>query len=177
MIRSTLTSKGRLLDNLLAYAESFTENVNQTHAEVAAEYQAGLLDELQYQPDKRSFPSDYPIEWTSDAQRKFYWANIGQAPYQRTGAAVAGWIIANDGNGKTVIANNNPAALYIWGSLSRSNPGAHQQLFNLITGYIPAYQTVQVWSQDIAAEIIKRIHDQFGDLGSATVSSRAYTRP
>lgn len=176
LIRSTFTAKGHLLDDLAAYVSSFQESVNQTLAEVTEENSPDILNELQYQPDKRSYPGDYPIEWTSEAQRKYYWAVIGQAPYQRTGSAAAGWVVVNDGNGRTVIANNDPSALWVYGSLAKSNPGEHQQLFNLITGYIPAYETVQVWTRDIADEIVKRIHDQFQELGSVSVSSRAYTR-
>jgi len=177
MIRATFTSKGRLLDDLSAYLASLQENVNATQAAVADEIAPTIVDELGYTPDKRSYPDEYPLPWTSNAQRKWYFANIAEMPYVRSSPGIgAGWIVTNDGNGKTVIANNEPGSLYVYGSLSRSNPGAHQQLFNLITGFPEAYKTVRYWGEYIADETFARIKQQFGDLGSVTTTSRAYTR-
>lgn len=177
MIRASFTSKGKLLDNLSAYLASLQENVNQTQKQVVEEVEPTATDELSFTPDKRSYPGDYPIEWTSEAQRRYYFAAIGQTPYIRQTPGIgAGWIVTNDGNGKTVIANNEPGSLYVYGSLSISNPGAHQQLFNAITGFPQAYKTVRYWGKYIADETFARIHQQFGDLGSVTTSSRAYTR-
>ena len=178
MIRSTLTQRGNLLGDLLAYVTSFQEEVNQTQADVVTELTPDILDELGYTPDKRSYPDEYPLPWTSDLQRRWYGANIGEYPYIRTGGTAAGWIVTNDGAGNTVIANNTPGALYVYGSLAKTNPGAHQQLFNLITGWPNGYESVKFWTDAIIDETVARIDEQFKGLAGVSVTSRtrAYTR-
>lgn len=179
MIRVSVTSKGRLLDNLIGYLDSLQQNVNATQAEVVREIEPTVKDELGYTPGASPWSADNPIPWTSVIQGKAFHASGGFGggiPHQRTNALPEGWIVTNDGNGRTVIANNVPGALYVYGSLAKTNPGAHQQYFLAIAGWPQAYPTVKFWIDYVAEETLKRIKDQFGDLGGVSTSSRAYTR-
>lgn len=179
MIRLSFTSKGNLLGNLSAYLASLQENINQTQKQVVAEVEPTALDELGFTPEASPWSEDNPIPWTSVVQGAAFHASGGFGggiPHVRTNALPDGWIVSNDGNGKTMIANNAPGALYVYGSLSKANPGEHQQYFLAIAGWPQAYLTVRYWGEYIADETFKRIKDQFGELGSASTTSRAYTR-
>lgn len=179
MIRASFTSKGKLLDNLSVYLASLQENVNATQAQVVAEVEPTAIDELSFTPDASPYSEDNPVPWTSIVQGVAFHASggfDGGIPHERTNALPDGWIMTNDGNGKTVIANNVPGALYVYGSLAKTNPGAHQQEFLKLIGWPTAYPTVKYWMDYVAEETLKRIKDQFGDLGSVSTTSRAYTR-
>jgi len=179
MIRASFTSKGKLLDSLSAYLASLQENVNQTQKQVVDEVAPDALDELRYKPDGSPWSEDNPIPWTSVVQGKAFHASGGFGggiPHVRTNALPDGWIVTNDGNGKTTVANNVPGALYVYGSLAKTNPGAHQQYFLAVAGWPTAYPTVKYWMDYVADETFKSIKDQFGDFASVTTTSRAYTR-
>lgn len=178
MIRVGFTSKGRLLDDLIGFLGSLQTIVNQTQAEVVAEIEPTVKDELAYTPERHEWTPDDLLPWTSELQRKAFFASGGFGggiPHERTNALPDGWIVANDGNGRTIIANNVPGALYLYGSLAKTNPGAHQQEFLKLIGWPTAYPTVKFWMDYVADETFKRIKQQFGDLAGVSTTSRAYT--
>lgn len=176
MIKTTFTAKGQLLGDLAAYVESFQQSVNATVAEVVAEVQPSLLDELGYAPPERDRSA--PLDWSSEKQRKAFFASgaFGAGiPFARTGALPDGWIVDTSG-GRVVISNPVPGSLYLYGSLAKSNPGAWQQGYLAAIGWVPAYKTVFFWVAAITDEVVKRIDEQFKGIGSVTTSTRAYTR-
>lgn len=177
MIRATLKQQGTLLDDLAAYTESFQQVVDATLRTVVTESEPALLDELGYVPPLRD-PSQ-KLNWTTPLQGIAFHASGGFGggiPHKRTGALPNGWTVSIGVDGRAVIANNVPGAVYLYGSLSKSNPGKWQQGYLRAIGWLPAYQTVFVWTADIFEEVARRIHEQFGDMGSVAGKSRAYTR-
>ena len=124
------------------------------------EIKAPLLDELGYTPGRVK----YPIEWTSERQRKAFFATDGFGagiPYKRTGRAAKSWFVTN----KTVpdgyrieIGSNWKDAKFLYGTLNfRSLNKARKpmQKFHRNTGWIPASETVRFWL-DAANEVFEK---------------------
>lgn len=83
-------------------------------------------------------PVKYPIEWTSERQRRAFFATNGFGsgiPYQRTGGLGQAWQLTSvrSANGATLIlGNRNPAAKYVYGFFGQPKP---QQGFHVNTGW------------------------------------------
>lgn len=99
-----------------------------------------LADELSPVPRRRSFPGDYPLEW-SDRQRRAYFAKVRAGkttfPYRRTGALSQGWALRASklANGaRLTLSNETDYARWVVGSMG-SDQG--QQRFHAITGWQP----------------------------------------
>ena len=83
----------------------------------------------------------YPIQWTSEKQRKYYfWAVAPRdaqgnvMAYERTGQIEHDWHVIGDydkGFAGITVFNENPKALYIYGD----EFGYHQQQFHINTGW------------------------------------------
>lgn len=177
MIRIKASYTGRLLGNLSAYLASFQQNVNAITADVVQEVAPDALDELGYVPAKHD--PNQKIDWTTVIQGVAFHASDGFGggiPHSRTNALPDGWIFTTDGNGHVLIANPVPGAPFLYGSLSKSNPGKYQQAFLAAIGWQTAAPTVYFWLEAVTEEVVKRIDAQFGDMGSVNSSTRAYTR-
>jgi hypothetical protein len=79
-------------------------------------------------------PVTYPIQWTSERQRRAFFATDGFGhgiPYHRTGGVAAAWrlvVTATLSQGVTVVArNDSPAAPFVY--------GAWKQVFHTNTGW------------------------------------------
>ena len=118
-----------------------------------------MLDELSFEPRKRKYPSDYPLEWTSDKQRKAYFATNGFGggiPYQRTGNLARGWRVEwDDTTNQMIVYNVNDYAKYVVGTLVDGyNP---VQRFHQITGWFPARKTIDYWFNVYLDELAKKL--------------------
>lgn len=80
----------------------------------------------------------YPIQWTSERQRKAFFATNGFGagiPYQRTGGLGQAWklLSVNTGNGAMLVLENRAnAAKYVYGFFGQPRP---QQRFHVNTGW------------------------------------------
>lgn len=79
-------------------------------------------------------PPRYPIRWSSERQRKAYFATRGFGrgiPSRRTGEIVGAWdaeFVSNGKGGTLMMINRNPAVQYL--------QGARVQGFHLDTGWV-----------------------------------------
>ena len=94
---------------------------------------------------KEPGPVVYPIEWTSDKQRRAFFATDGFGagiPYQRTHDLAAAWDITFDasdaGFGTVTVENPSDAAEFVYGH--------RQQGFHINTGWPNANNKLQVIS-------------------------------
>ncbi len=152
---------------------------------LVSDFAPAILGELQSIPRKRNYPSDYPLEWTSDKQRKAYFATNGFGkgiPYKRTGDLARGWrVVANNNGAVFAIAITNPSksAKFVYGSLARNVQEAkrYQQRFHAITGWLTASETANYWLDEMSKEFLIRYSKAIGDLSSDLLpKKRAYTR-
>jgi hypothetical protein len=148
MIRVTLTANTKPLDNMVTVLDSFNSVVTSAGDVTVREVQPFLLDELSYMPPERSYPVDYPISWTSERQRKAYFATDG---------FVRAWKVRSDTEGNTfklVVENTIPSAKYVIGTLAKVKAAAAkpQQRFHAAQGWALASPIVHYWL-DRAQEI------------------------
>lgn len=169
------------LDGMYVFLDRFNEIVAETGEQTAAEITPELLAELQKQPPARTANSP-KIEWTSDKQRRAYFATDGFGagiPYQRTGGLAAAWRVVTQTTAtgfRMVVENPNRAARFVYGSLAK-NVGAasrFQQKFHKTTGWITAAPVVHEW-MDIAQSLYRvRLNERIAGLG-VTIKRRAVT--
>lgn len=181
MIRQKLAVNAKLVSELNGYYDSFESIAREEFDAVWRGIEPLLRDELETQPRRRIWPGDYPgrrLEWTSEKQRRWYWANVGH-PYQRTGRLAKSWrTSASYAGGRVTIIVENPAksAQYVYGSLAKTNPGRFQQRFHAITGWEPMYKTVNYWLDAAYEDYQTALYNRLSDLISGTTTTRrAYT--
>jgi len=182
MIKVTANVSTSIIDALDNRLESINALVADIGRDVANDYTPLLERELATNvPPKRSFPSDYPIEWVSDAQRRAFFAKTKGKPYVRTGQLANSWTVDVTTEGGIFSINvRNPAnaAKYVYGSLSRQSPGRFQQRFHKITGWPVAAEIIRPVLQEMIDEFADKFRDAIGDFGNVTGSGiRAYTSP
>lgn len=113
----------RLARSYQTFEPRFARNVR---ADFNQYIRLGLLAQLRRTPAK----VHYPIEWASEKQRRWYFANADQIPYQRTGKLAAGWrtdITVSDAAIVFSILNKVKYERYVSGS--------RQQPFHRNTGW------------------------------------------
>ena len=145
--------------------DTFPELIQETAETTFRRYKQPLLDELRHMPPERSWPGDYPIEWTSERQRRAYFATDGFGagiPYVRSNALADGWrarVVVQQDRTLIEIRNNRAYAPYVVGKLRRRGDDP-QQRFHRITGWKPVSVTIDYWTVAFADEF----HIQFGRL-------------
>ena len=96
-------------------------------------------------------PVVYPIEWTSERQRRAFFATDGFGhgiPYKRTGGLKESWTVEFDtANLIIAIGNKSPAAQFV--------VGERQQQFHKTTGWLDAQPVIL----DIVIEAIDLLAD------------------
>ncbi len=102
---------------------------------------------LRREPPVRSYPEDYPLEWTSEKQQRAYFVTDGFGagiPYRRTHEYVQGWHVRGDyTHGLTAIE------VYHDDEVVDFVAGRRQQRFHRITGWPNANDTLQVISVEL----------------------------
>lgn len=120
------------------------------------------IEQLQQQPP----PAKKPIQWTSEKQRRAFFATNGFGrgiPYRRTGALVEAWDVVavfTPDSGSITIENNAPSATYVIGD--------DQQQFHANTGWIKA--------DDILIEEVIKAQDIIEELWITVVDESAGVR-
>jgi len=105
--------------------------------------------ELEYTPP----PAKKPIQWTSEKQRKAYFATDGFGagiPYKRTGRLQNSWrffIAKTPDGGKFTVFNTSPVGKFVFGTIAKSDDKAYDaiQQFHTNTGWQKAKPTVVFW--------------------------------
>lgn len=82
----------------------------------------------------------YPIDWTSEKQRRAYFATDGFGagiPYQRTGLVVNSWelfaVERAGGQVEIILLNTSPQAVFVYGTFN--NNDRYQQRFHRNSGW------------------------------------------
>ena len=104
-------------------------------------------------------PVKYPIDWTSEKQRKAFFASNGFGrgiPTKRTAALNEGWLSISTtipGLGTTILIwNTQTYAQFVVGRFTPSN---HMQQFHRNTGWEPVLRKVDVIKQILIVGILK----------------------
>lgn len=161
MIRTVTIINFKALDGLQEFAAYMPEAVNALGEKVFTRYRPQLLDELQYTPG----PVKYPIEWTSERQRRAFFATDGFGrgiPTKRTGQINQGWrveYVTAPTRATIAVRNRTGYAQYVVGRLA---PRGHDpmQKFHRNTGWVPASETLDFWQRVYFEEF----EDEFGKL-------------
>lgn len=175
MIQSRLTINNNPIEGTLDFLEHyqtvFHEELETTHDEI----EPYVIQDLEVIPGSVV----YPIAWTSERQRRAYFATKGFGhgiPYQRTGRLALAWEFTVEGNG-VVIRNRNPASPFVYGSLALSNQGAFKQQMHENTGWQTAAITVDFWMREFQRQLIRNMQARLGEsMGNVTSSRQGYTR-
>jgi len=181
MIRITFKTTVEIQEALQSFEDYTNAFMSKTARDVGRNAKSDLATALLYStPPKRSFPDEYPIQWTSDKQRKAYFASDGFGagiPYRRTGKLAQSWEIdIGSENGLIItIQNSSRSAKFVYGTFAkqRSKAIAKQQRFHRITGWEPA--------TDIVTPILEKARKEFLDRVNGTyvrgfrASQRAFT--
>lgn len=106
----------------------------------------------------------HPIQWTSDKQRRAYFATDGFGagiPYRRTGKVNRGWelfaVERAGGQVEIVLLNTDPAAPFVFGTFN--NNDRTQQQFHRNSGWSRA-RTIRA---QVMAVIRKEVKARFSD--------------
>ena len=150
MITAQLTISTQPIEQIQVFLRDYNQIVAEIGDAVTGIVAPHALDELRHTPPA----VQYPIEWTSERQRRAFFATNGFGrgiPTKRTGKLGNGWrIIGKSVNGKYQLIISNPVSYlpYVVGSINfRSARQAIQpmQRFHRNTGWQPVQNTVEYW--------------------------------
>jgi hypothetical protein len=111
-------------------------------------------------------PVVYPIAWTSEKQRRAYFATNGFGhgiPYRRTGALMRAWEVimrATQSGFSLVVRNDNPAAPFV--------VGRWQQGYHARTGWPKARTMIEQVTSELRPIIValpQRVRESFAQRG------------
>jgi hypothetical protein len=176
MIRATSKTDLAPLDSLIGFLDNHDEVVRDVGQRVYDEWKPQLLDALQQTPGSVK----YPVEWTSEKQRRAYFATNGFGagiPFQRNGDISNAWEVIDlsvGGNFGILVRNTNPASKFLYGSLARDKMAAMRwrQKFHQNTGWIFARDIVYLYF-DIMDKAFMR---EFIAVATLSSKRRAYTK-
>lgn len=163
MIRVTQSVISDPLAGLEAFIDQFEEVAFSEFQDVVSEVEPQLMADLRV-----SVPSvKYPIQWTSEKQRRAFFATDGFGagiPTQRTGKLQAGWRVdtaKTDGAFFMLVSNPSEKAKFVVGSLAQDRNSAlrFMQRFHVNTGWQPAHDTVYFWLDAVNEEYAKRMEN------------------
>ena len=175
VIRVTQTTDTAVLDDLVVFIEEYPDLVFEQLESAVDEMEPQMLAELQVEPG----PVKYPIQWTSERQRRAFFATDGFGkgiPTRRTNKVQQGWQgrIERSGDSFNYIVENTVSyARYVYGSLAQ-NVGAatrFQQQFHRNTGWPSATNTVARWLDELESEHRAKV----AGIAEATFKRRAFT--
>ena len=172
------------IEELSYFLDDFQLEVYRIAEYTSAEVQPFLIDELGYYPPRRQYPADYPLEWTSERQRKFVMAKLrreNNIPYRRTYRLRAGWRVglSRVGGGFAFrVENASDYAQFVVGSLAKdtSRAQAYQQQFHRKTGWVLASDTIAFWFDAFTERLNENVQQELGYIaGDGTARRSTYT--
>jgi len=160
MITPRVVIDTQSIERQIAFLEVLPEILEQTALDVAADFEEPVINDLSETPGKVK----YPIEWTSEKQRRFVMAKLraeNNLPYQRTGRKPYGWQMNVEASGGTVtivIRNIWNAARFVFGALlgDPAASGADQQKFHKNTGWQLAQPKINRWFYEMNKAMLER---------------------
>lgn len=146
MIQLTVTVD---IDNATRSLDQIRPALAATHDDVVNRIGDAVINGLAFTPPRRRWPQDYPIEWTSERQRRAYFATNGFGagiPYSRTGRLQDGWRLTKN-EFDVVFENPSRIGKFVFGTFDIPEADALRamQRFHAITGWKPVYTTAQTW--------------------------------
>jgi len=173
MIKTRIVSRGNVFEqwsNIIGEIDNINEGVVRRTAKKTA---PDALRSLRHTPGKPK----YPIAWTSERQRRAFFASNGferGIPTKRSGKLQDGWsIVATRRRRSTVIVieNSTSYARYVQGEINFKSPAealAMRQRFHKDTGWRAA--------QPIIADFYRRYRDAYKEEFRATWGD-AFAKP
>lgn len=125
-----------------------------------------IYDTLITPPPERSWPGDYPLEWTSLRQKRAVKAKLrreGNYPYVRRHEIRQSWfyVYRFENNAATYeLGNTDPRGQWLYGSLDREMPGMHQQRFHALTGWPRGYDKVLELDEAVRLAIVRGLDER-----------------
>lgn len=185
MIRYTAKTNTKPLDNMMKFMDTIERETERIGRYALSEIKDELLDDLTDEPPRRNYPSDYPLEWTSEKQRKAYFATDGFGagiPFKRSGKMSQAWQIvgAKDNTGfHIIIENKSKGAKFVGGTLASDVKQAIKpvQKFHQITGWEAFRPKVQYWLGVAQSIFVDQWQRRFAQVAGVRFSGRAYTKP
>lgn len=176
MIRLTNFAEIEAIDDLEDMVESVDIANKIILDEVHDELEAEILADLRQEPGRVR----YPIQWTSERQRRAYFATNGFGsgiPYKRTGKLAQAWVVEIRGSA-IVIENPSDAAKYVYGSNAQNRSAAlrFKQRFHSNTGWYTATDKVGAWVDEITELYLEKFDDRLAKYAKSKVGRRAFTR-
>jgi hypothetical protein len=177
-IRMNTRVNTRPVDLFADYLDDINVVVDRVGRDVYEDYKPVILARLTEIPG----PSSQPVKWTSDKQRKAYFASNGFGggiPTVRTGTIAQAWdveYIVDPGAFRVLIINRNPKSKFLYGGASlRSNPRFQQQQHKN-TGWVTVAPVIAYFVESMATDFRARLKQEIGDFVSTVgTSSRAFT--
>ncbi|HML23544.1 MAG TPA: hypothetical protein PKD09_17945 [Aggregatilinea sp.] len=105
-------------------------------------------------------PVVYPIRWTSEKQRRAFFATDGFGhgiPYRRSHELVHDWHVIGDyadGLVGFTVTNDNPSSIYVYGD----DEGNHRQAFHATTGWPDAREELRIIRENAEAFVTAGIN-------------------
>lgn len=150
MYRASVVFDTDLIDHIQHTAATFPDLVADYVRREVRPFVSQEVDKRLRQPPGKV---QYPIEWTSEKQRKAFFATDGFGhgiPYRRTGKLVASWQVRGDYTATfsgITVTNTSPVGRYV--------VGMNQQQFHANTGwpYGPSVlQAISLLANDFATD-------------------------
>lgn len=125
------------------------------------DYVAPTMKKLKRIPPRRKYPSQYPLEFTSEKQQRYVMGVVlrDQKPYRRTGRLTRGWNYSTKISRNKIkinIENKYKNSQYVVGllGLGKSSSSVRRytrpmQKFHKVTGWQPAYKKILELSDSI----------------------------
>jgi hypothetical protein len=148
MISTTLTIDKKTFNKVIERIEALPDDI-----QAAARLTIPELEGVKRKLAQEAPPVKRPIEWTSEKQRRAYFATNGFGsgiPYRRTGKLNRAWVTSATptGNGAVIVLSNEaPIAKYVYGMFGAPKP---QQGFHRNTGW----QTISKQQYEVMNEIL-----------------------
>jgi len=176
VIRMTGSFDFEAIDDLA----TFTQVVNIIHEEILEEVLDEIEPDLITELSEDAPPVARPIQWTSERQRRAYFATDGFGagiPYRRTGKLRKAWIVEIRGNA-IVVENPSEVSKFVYGSLAQNRSQAlrFQQRFHVNTGWQPATDTVKKHLDRAGDLYIEKFDDRLAGMASGKTKRRAFTK-
>lgn len=158
-VRTAAIIDYKALDNLDNFVAAFPGLVDDIVSDIHRQYKAEFLSELGAYPGKVK----YPIEWTSEKQRRAFFATNGFGhgiPYRRTNKLKNSWkffIVRTSEGVEMVVSNNVYYAKYVVGGVRDSGDSLKPiQQFHRNTGWLPVRNTINFWQKAFTDEFTRR---------------------
>lgn len=152
MIRTAAIFDYKTVDGLIDFTRAYPDYANEVAVDVWRGIEPRFMDELTFTPG----PVQYPMEWTSEKQRKAFFATDGFGagiPTPRTGKLQESWytrLEVRRGSLALTLANSRPEAPFVFGDLIPGRRKDPMQQFHKNTGWVPVAQTVTFWQGALA---------------------------